>query len=499
CDRGSPGQDTKMAGAFWAKSLVEIGDPVLELRYYLSNYVMGCASRNPDFPPGLFGLPVTDDDPKWAGDYHLNYNHQAPFYGLYAGNHIEQADTFEQPILDYMDRGKAYAKELLKIRGVYYPVGIGAKGIETSMRPGKPRAGYENGGCFLGQKSNAAYCLVNMSMRWYATYDVGYARKVYPFVLEVVNFWEDYLKFEPTSPSDDKTSEALRRPGNGRYVIYNDSTYENMSGVLDFNPIVSLGLVRNALELATEMSTALGVDKDRHEKWQHILKNLSQFPTFVKDGVTVFRLSEKGNEWNEGSVGIEHIYPAGAIDQNSDPKLVEIGLNTIRAMSWWNHNGATTGFYPAAVRLGFEPATILEKLKELIAIYHLPNGFVCCLEDSSTVPNTINEMLCMGHHDVLRVFPVWPKDKDARFLNLRVWGAFLVSSELKGGVVKYVKIHSEKGRPCNLVNPWPGKAIDVYRDGKKVDTLKGERVVLKTEAGVTLVLGQKGAGVPAAP
>ena len=112
------------------------------------------------------------------------------------------------------------------------------------------------------------------------------------------------------------------------------------------------------------------------------------------------------------------------------------------------------------------------------------------------MPNTINEMLCMGHHDVLRVFPVWPKDKDARFLNLREWGAFLVSSELKGGIVRYVKIHSEKGRPCNLVNPWPGKAIDVYRDGKKVDTLKGDRIEMKTEAGATLVLGQEGAGVP---
>jgi len=124
----------------------------------------------------------------------------------------------------------------------------------------------------------------------------------------------------------------------------------------------------------------------------------------------------------------------------------------------------------------------------------LPNGFVCCLEDSSTVPNTINEMLCMGHHDVLRVFPVWPKGKDARFPNLREWGAFLVSSELKGGIVQYEKITSEKGRPCNLVNPWPGKAIDVYRDGKKVETLKGERVVLKTEAGATVVLISEGAG-----
>jgi len=30
---------------YWAESFVEIGDPLLEQRYYLSNYVMACASR----------------------------------------------------------------------------------------------------------------------------------------------------------------------------------------------------------------------------------------------------------------------------------------------------------------------------------------------------------------------------------------------------------------------------------------------------------------------
>jgi len=51
-------------------------------------------------------------------------------------------------------------------------------------------------------------------------------------------------------------------------------------------------------------------------------------------------------------------------------------------------------------------------------------------------------------HDekVLRFFPVWPKEKDARFGNLRAVGAFLVSGELKDGQVRHVTIVSEKGR-----------------------------------------------------
>ena len=460
--------------AFWARSLVEIGDPVLEQRYYLSNYVMGSGSRDPEFPQGIFGLWTTDDDPRWAGDYHLNYNYQAQFYGLYSSNHIEQADTFEAPVLAFMERGRTAARELLKTRGVYYVVGIGAKGVQSC----KPNT-------YLGQKSNAAYCLANMAMRWYHTYDAAYAKKVYPFVLEVANFWEDYLKLE-----------------NDRYVIYDDAIQEDHAAT-DFNPVVSLGLVRTTFELATELSNALGVDAARHEKWQHILTHLSAFPTQEKNGATVFRYTEKGTDWVEGNtVGIQHIYPAGAIGPDSDPKLLEIARNTIRVMDRWIDGNGMSSIYAAAIRVGYDPEIILKELTHMVATVGDANGFtkgnVHGVENCSIVPNAINEMLCTGHGHVLRVFPVWPKSRDARFLNIRTWDAFLVSSALKDGTVQSVTIHSERGRPCTLVNPWPGKAIDVYRDGKKSETLKGGRIVLQTEAGTTLVLVGEGAALPKA-
>ncbi len=80
---------------------------------------------------------------------------------------------------------------------------------------------------------------------------------------------------------------------------------------------------------------------------------------------------------------------------------------------------------------------------------YCPHG----IENCSTVPNTINEMLCMSHKGILRLFSVWPKEKDARFANFRAWGAFLVASSLKSGNVEYVSIFSEKGKDCTLINP----------------------------------------------
>lgn len=70
------------------------------------------------------------------------------------------------------------------------------------------------------------------------------------------------------------------------------------------------------------------------------------------------------------------------------------------------------------------------------------------------VPSAINEMLLQSHEDVIRLFPVWPRQKDASFVNLRAVGAFVVSSELSNENITNVTIRSEKGRTCRIINPW---------------------------------------------
>lgn len=116
-----------------------------------------------------------------------------------------------------------------------------------------------------------------------------------------------------------------------------------------------------------------------------------------------------------------------------------------------------------------------------------PNGFQFNnphgIENFSTVPNTINKMFYMGRQGVVRVFPVWPKDKDASFSTLRVHRAFLISSELKDGPVQFLEITSEKGRDCTIVNPWKPNSILAKKQSGTVEMFVDKRYVLKTVAG----------------
>jgi hypothetical protein len=238
------------------------------------------------------------------------------------------------------------------------------------------------------------------------------------------------------------------------------------------------------------MSVLLGVDDSLRMDWQEKANHLANFPVQQRNGKTVFRYSEKGTDWwGDNTLGIQHIYPAGQIGLNSDPQLLEIARNTIGEMNRWKDFNGSNSFLPAAVRVGYNADTILAKLREY-SLHTYANGFQLDnphgIENCSTVPNTINEMLCMSNQNVLRVFAVWPKERDAFFSNIRCEGAFLVSAKLKNRSVEYVKINSEKGRSCVLQNPWPGKTIRVKSNKKGAMKKSGDKIILATKAGEEL-------------
>lgn len=110
---------------YWRQSFVDIGDPVLEKYYYASYYIMACCSRKGKVLPGIFGNWITTDRPKWTGSYTMNYNYEAPFWGMYSGNRLIVEESYCEPLLDIIPIGKLLAREKLGCKGIYLPVELG--------------------------------------------------------------------------------------------------------------------------------------------------------------------------------------------------------------------------------------------------------------------------------------------------------------------------------------------------------------------------------------
>jgi hypothetical protein len=424
---------------FWSESFIDIDDDLLEKFYYSSNYLMGSASRSGKTPPGLYGPWVTTDHPAWNGDYTLNYNHQTPYLGLWSSNHIACSDSYDQPILDFMARGEEYARVLLNARGVYYPGHIGPWGMEHIFD-------YDP---MMGEKSDAAFCAMPMLDRFYDTYDDAYARRVYPFIHEVSDFWEDVLVMKE-----------------GKYQVIGDTSGEvgpwrndlvNWRAGYDSNNTPrTLFFIRSVFQGLIDISTELGTDANLRPEWKHYLDNLYVPPA---------NTGRRGGGGNAAGAG---------------------------------NGSGPGGQWPAPISGNGE--AILTSLRQMVSQNALPNGYIYTggggVEVFCRVPRTINDMLLRTDDGVLRLFPFWPRTMDARFGDLRAKGAFLVSSRLVSGQIAAVTIRSEKGRLCVLENPWPGTPVTLYRSGKKAEELTGPRIEFPTAAGESISLLGPGKPLP---
>jgi alpha-L-fucosidase 2 len=495
---------------FWGESLVQIDDTTMEKYYYGGQYILACCSRNVNFPPGLWGNTLTMDATfdAWEGDYHTDYNHQAPWWGAYSSNHIDISDPYDQPVLDYIEPAKKHSRELLNCSGVYYPAGIGPKGFCSSLYPLTPEkmmkyyripdTGLEGGYMFCGMKSNAVFLANNMLMRFYSTYDSAYAKKVYPFLKEVANFWDEYLKLE-----------------NGRYVIYKDNFQENgpwLGGPggtwrqdfknLDYNPTSSLGYLKMFYKGILDMGAFLGNDAEEYPKWNDILTNLSPIPTAEIDGKIRIKACEGGNGQGDRikpGLGLRQVFaiafPTDFSGIYTDPAFAEILRKEIER---WGHEDRTgmepawgdvsadlVASYQAANRVGFNPNITYRIFNERIKKAALPNLWIAHggggVETCSAVSSFINEMMLQSYEGIIRVFPAWLHNRDAKFKTLRAYGAFLVSSEIKNEKVTYLKIFSEKGRTCTIENPWGKSSVVLERNGQKAETLTGKLIKFETK------------------
>ncbi len=495
--------------SFWAQSYVSIEDKVLEKYYYASQYILACCSRNVNFPPGLYGNWITKDRTSWSGDYHLDYNFQAPYWAAFSSNHVKLADPYDTPLLEQLPVFIRDARTFLQKKGAYASVMIGPKALTLRHKDkpglilqykgqldGDPFDDIAGQPMFCGMKSNSVFAAMNMILRYFYTYDQDYVRKVYPYLIAVADFWEDTLTLE-----------------NGRYVIRDDSVFEVgpwngknwRAGYGDINPITSLGFLRVFFGALIEMSADIRADAGRRDKWKDILARLSDFPVRLENGRTRFRACGGGNGLGANKIGVDWVmlhglvFPAPNIGLSSPPEeiaMVKNDLVEIENKSWLDHGNAFQTVLIGAARVGMDPDALMAMARQKIAQSAYPNLWLFAegggLETCSGIPGMINEMMLQSHGGVIRVFPVFPPSQKASFYRLRTFGAFLASSSVDRGKIRFLLLESEKGRDCTVQNPWPGKNVSLFRDGQSAEILQGDRLSFATRSGEAITLVPEG-------
>ena len=489
---------------FWNTSGIWVDDEQLMTHYYLSQYMLASLSRDPDYPPNILGIS-TFDRMAWNGNYKINYNHQSPYLGLLAAGHFEQSDPHDAPYLAMLDIGREMSLRLLKHPGVYLPLGLGPAGMVSEA-------------LLLHMKSPAVHGALNMLLRWRLSMDREYLLRVYPYLSAVAEFWEHDL---------------VER--DGVLHVVDDGMHERVTrDVLEHgvpeDPVNTLGYLRSFFADMIDASAWLGVDGERRELWRRILEKLAPYPvgtigeigenpTLWNEGeltvqallpeamkhVPVFLNEGKGGKWSLNFPGnVMQIYPAGAIGLDSPESELAVARNTIAALSEMEHALAKRGnpsaqvaasgawnatnlgclFFPAAVRVGYDPECILRELKAKLTQTGMPNGFVKGnphgIENLSTVPNTLQEMMLLSHQGTVRVFPVWPRQQlgSAAFFGLRARGGFVVDATLTDGEVSRVCVSCPVGGRLRIENPWPKRIAKVNGQA-----FEGEALEIDTRPG----------------
>lgn len=456
---------------FWGKSFVRLPDQQVQAAWYGSLYLLACCSSPNHVAPGLWGNFVTTPHPAWQGDYTLDYNYEAQFWGAFAANHVELTGNYDRILLDYMPRGAAEAK-VAGYSGLYdYTHLIPLPGWDADPSQ------------HMKMKSATLFAAMDCIMRWRYTHDLGYARKIYPFLLGVAEFWDHYLKLK-----------------HGVYNDQEDAPFENQ-GAHAVNPANSVAFLHLFYANLVVISKALHRNAHLRTKWQVICNHLSPLPVVrgdtLKPLIGKLRRKESGSEWviarATGGVppDIVHtlwsVWPGWQIGLESSAKLRQAGLNTARLLQHWSSGNFTSTFYPAAAAVRYPPQSLLKHLHILVARYMRPNFTLPFggggVENFTDVPAGIDAMLLQSFQKQIHIFPDWPMDKNVQFGNLLACGDFLVSSQVKNGRVPYVQITSEEGLGLRLANPWQGQRVKYTTRPGNQATLAGDVLSLPTQPG----------------
>ncbi len=485
---------------YWSRSAVTLADQDLERVWYHNLYFLRCALRPGVTCPGLFAnWSLGGIGTAWHGDYHMNYNTQQPFWVTFSSNHCD----LNMPYVDLVDHllpvSRAWAAEFYEMGGACFP--HSAYPTQMNMMPYPvPSWGWEI--------CETPWTVQGLWWHYLYTKDTELLRtRLFRPIEAAATFLVNYIsRPEARGPAAGGSNPRFT---DDRWHIYPTVPPElfGLRDKLDRNAdcLVTLTLTRFVLRAYLQACVDLGLEGEKQgllARVCEVLDHLPGYPTAPTPEGEVF-VSVPGADpsivYNTPNSTMT-VFPGEDHGLHAPGPGLEVARNSYR---WQQNEGGNELVFLnlQAARMGLLD---LEKFKRQVRYCLMPNGTCADMAlqihgrygdglpfdfmarmgvwfENFALPVVVNECLLQSYSGTIRLFPNWPLEQDALFRTLRAVGAFLVSASLKGGVVEWVEITSEKGGLLTLELPWSKAHME--RTGQAAMTVVGPELILETGIG----------------
>ena len=456
---------------FWARSGVALADRDLQHWWYRMLYFARTVSQPGGRFPAALMPPLATDKTPWHADFHFNYNSWQPFWSVISANHPELADPWIAYVDRLLPRAQWQAKEIFDCEGVYYSIShfLHEPDPASCKSVNKRSVVMNPWGMTIGMVGMTAQ---NLWHKHLCDPDRAYLEaKIYPSLREAARFYLSFMK-------------QCGKDAAGKILLGPSFSPEHGAMGIDNCPF-DIAYVHYTFDAFDKASKELGKDRALAAECLAMKALLADYPVALDPNGKPVVVDWVGCKYREVelhslTVPVVPVFPAEQVTWFSPEPVKDLFRHTIKdAIHSGNNSQVILNI--AKARLSMPEA--VADTKVWFKSRELPNGLFVWqghehgtfMPESIGVAAVVTEFLMQSVGDIIRVFPCWPKEQNAKFTNLRAQGGFLVSAEQKDGKVTKLEITSTVGGTLRVLNPWSGQVVErVTQPGQRVTVTERE-------------------------